>query len=65
MRKLLWVPITVIASILLLEGIWFNRVRQEYQDKTMIKVEKLLSVSIGKELTLRLSLIHISEPTRR
>lgn len=53
MRKLLWVPITVIASILLLEGIWFNRVRQEYQDKTMIKVEKLLSVSIGKELTLR------------
>ena len=35
MRKLLWVPITVIASILLLEGIWFNRVRQEYQEKKL------------------------------
>lgn len=53
MRKLLCIPIIVLISIFLLEGIWFNRVRQEYQDKTLIKVEKLLSVSIGKELTLR------------
>lgn len=53
MGKLLYIPIIVLISIFLLGGIWFNRVRQEYQDKTLIKVEKLLSVSIGKELTLR------------
>lgn len=53
MKTLLWVPITVLISIFLLEGIWFNRVRQEYQGKTLMEVERALSVSIGKELTLR------------
>ena len=40
MRKLLWVPITVIVSILLLEGIWFNRLCLEYGEKNHDKSRK-------------------------
>lgn len=53
MRKLLWVPITVIASILLLEGIWFNRLCLEYGEKKLVEINQILSICIGKELSLR------------
>lgn len=53
MRKLLWVPITVIVSILLLEGIWFNRLCLEYGEKKLVEINQILSICIGKELSLR------------